>query len=122
MNKNAPTMILLLACWITATAAFANAQAPVGPSDPEPPDPSPCLTDAQFQITATPAQITLGQSSVVRWSVTLPNNCASVAVRLNGEVVAKNGNRTVTPPGTQNFKERRIRIYGAREPDSGEGR
>ena len=102
-EQKCPDTILLLACWITATAVIANAQAPARPPDPDPPEPSPCLTDAQFQITAMPAQITLGQSTVVHWSVTLPNGCASVAVRLNGEVVAKNGSRTVTPPGTQNF-------------------
>ena len=91
--------VLLLATCVTIAASAASAQTR---NPNEPPEPSPCITDAQMQVSANPAQVQLGQSTVVSWSVTLPSGC-SVVVRFNGQVVGKNGSQTVTPPGTRNY-------------------
>src|SRR5512132_1894600 len=66
-------------------------------------EPSPCLADASIQIGANPAQISLGQSSVVSWSVNLPAGCSSVHVFLNGGSVTATGNRTVSPAASSVF-------------------
>lgn len=67
------------------------------------PEPSPCITEATIQVTANPSQVTLGQSSTVRWSVSLPAGCSAVHIRLNGESVPRSGSRTVFPPRTTTF-------------------
>jgi hypothetical protein len=66
-------------------------------------EPSPCLTDATIQVTANPVKVTLGQSSVVSWSVGLPTGCGDVHVRFNGQSVARSGSQTVTPPRNSTF-------------------
>lgn len=60
-------------------------------------EPPVCISEAEIQISASPSQVTLGQSSVVSWTVSLPNGCSSVRVRFNGEEVGRSGSRTVTP-------------------------
>lgn len=77
----------------------ASAQIPASPpkdpdSDPQPPR---CIAEADISITASPKEIKPGQSSIVSWSVNLPNACASVRVRLNSQDVPRNGSRTVQP-------------------------
>lgn len=69
----------------------------------QPPEPSPCLMDATIELTANPTTVALGQSSTVHWSVTLPSNCGSVQVKLNGHPVAKTGSQSVTPHRTTGF-------------------
>ncbi|HEU4510623.1 MAG TPA: hypothetical protein VFR78_20495 [Pyrinomonadaceae bacterium] len=98
MRKRALS-VLLLVTFATITANVASAQAG---NPTEPPEPSPCITDAQMQLTANPAQVQFGQSTVMSWSVTLPSGC-TVVVRFNGQVVGKTGSQTVTPTGTRNY-------------------
>src|SRR5437879_3149367 len=66
-------------------------------------EPSPCIADATIQIGANPAQISLGQSSVVSWSVTFPAGCSSVHISLNGGPVNTTGTRTVSPAASSAF-------------------
>ena len=60
-------------------------------------EPSPCVGDATIQVTASPSKITLGQSSVVSWSVNLPDRCPAVHIKINGESVTMRGTRSVSP-------------------------
>lgn len=80
-------------------------------------EPSPCLSEAVIQVNANPAQITLGgKPSVVSWSVSLPNQCATVQVKLNGAPVATSGSRSVSPSRSMAFtivvSETRFGVYG----------
>ena len=65
--------------------------------DADPPEPTPCISDAAMFLTATPNPVALGQSSLVRWSVTPPPGCSGVRVQFNGATVAASGNRWITP-------------------------
>ena len=78
----------------TVTASRGQLPSSDPGSDREPPR---CIAEADIQITANPSEIAAGQSSIVSWSVSLPQGCASVRVRLNNENVPRNGNRTVNP-------------------------
>src|SRR4030095_12094573 len=66
-------------------------------------EPSPCVGDATIQVAASPSNITLGQSSLVSWSVNLPNRCPAVKVKLNGELVGTSGSRSVSPPRSTTY-------------------
>ena len=63
-------------------------------------EPSPCVSEATIRVTISPSKITLGRSSVLSWSVNLPNRCPAVRVKLNGESVATKGSRSVSPSQT----------------------
>ena len=67
---------LLIVCALGAIWFGAHAQLKKGdgPGGNEPPEPSPCLAEATLQITANPASVPYGQSSLVRWSVVPPAN------------------------------------------------
>lgn len=67
------------------------------------PEPSPCMSGATIQLTASPTTVALGQSSAVQWNVALPTGCGAVQVKFNGAVVGKNGSHAVTPPRTSSF-------------------
>jgi uncharacterized protein YcfJ len=75
-----------------------------------------CLAETRIDVTANPSTVTLGQSSVVRWSVGLPNGCAVTQIRFNGQSVAPSGHRSVTPPRSSLFTiavgETRAGTYG----------
>jgi hypothetical protein len=66
-------------------------------------EPSRCLGDAAIQATSNPATVTLGQSSIIGWSVALPSGCANVSVHLNGQPVARSGSRSVTPARSSSY-------------------
>jgi hypothetical protein len=66
-------------------------------------EPSPCVSEATIQLTASPSKITLSQSSVVSWSVNVPNRCPAVKVKLNGELVGTSGSRSVSPPRSTTY-------------------
>jgi len=67
------------------------------------PAPSPCLSEATIQLSASPTTVALGQSSTVQWTVGLPTGCGAVQVKFNGVSVSKNGSQAVTPPRTSTF-------------------
>ena len=90
----------LLICSLASTGICASAQTPTSPSGLELPR---CIADAILHVTASPAAIAPGQSSVVSWSVTLPTGCAPVNVRLNAETVLDSGSKTVTPLQTTKY-------------------
>ncbi len=97
MPRSASQLLILVVIGLLAISAsgqIPNSDPEDPGSDPQPP---PCIADADTQLTASPKEIALGQSSVVSWSVSLPNGCASVRVRLNNEDVPRNGSRTVQP-------------------------
>lgn len=80
----------------------ANGQAPGdGPGDGT--EPSQCVSEATIQISANPATVIFGQSSIVSWSVGLPARCQNVSVRLDGLSVSPNGNTSVAPSITSTF-------------------
>ena len=79
--------------------------------------PSPCLSEAVIHVNADPAQITLGgKPSVISWSVSLPDQCVTVQVKLNGTLVARSGSRSVSPSRSTAFtivaSETRFGVYG----------
>lgn len=111
--------LFLLAGSVAFLSLYANAQlAPSAPGNGGGPEPSHCLSDATIQVTATPAKITWPQSSVVKWSVGLPNACGNVHVRFNGQSVGASGSRTVTPPRNSTFtvtiSETHLGVFGQR--------
>ena len=67
------------------------------------PEPSPCLSEATIQLSASPISVAPGQSSTVQWTVGLPSGCGAVQVKFNGAAVSKNGSQVVTPPRTSSF-------------------
>ncbi len=79
-------------------------------------EPAPCLSEAVIQVTASRSPITLGESSVVSWSVKLPSQCGGVHVKLNGVPVATSGNQSVSPVRSMAFtvvvSETRLGVYG----------
>jgi len=102
MSKSALAGVVLAgaaAATLSMVASSLIARRPAPESD-GPQEPSRCLTEADIQLSANPTQITLGQSSVVRWSVGLPSGCGGVRVRLDGDPVAATGTRAITPPRT----------------------
>lgn len=60
-------------------------------------EPSACISEATLQLSATPAEITLGESSVVRWSVGIPPRCSGMQIQLNGSTVPASGSRSFSP-------------------------
>ena len=66
-------------------------------------EPSPCIAGARIELGANPGQIPFGQSTVLRWSVSLPAGCSAVHISLNGEPVTATGNRTITPAAPSVF-------------------
>jgi len=68
------------------------------------PEPPPWLEDVTIQVAANPTAVDLGQSTVVTWSVDLPTGGPALQVRLNGEIVARSGSRTFTPPRKSRFR------------------
>ena len=103
MLKRTAWLLVMLGAPLMNIGADAFAAERRGPGEGGDPEPSRCLTEATIQVTATPAAVTLGQSSVVRWSVGLPNRCGNVRIRFNGESVGTSGSRSVTPPRTSTF-------------------
>jgi hypothetical protein len=81
--------------------------------DTEPPR---CVSEATIQLTASPSKITLGQSSVVSWSVNLPDRCPAVQVKLDGESVATRGSQSVSPARTTSYRlvvsQTRLGVHG----------
>jgi len=121
MKKTAWPSRLLIVCALGAIWFSAHAQLKGGSSGPggnEPPEPSPCLTEATLQIAANPTSVTYGQASVVSWSVVPPARCGSLTVRLNGQPVAASGSRSVTPPASATYtvivSETRLGVYAQR--------
>jgi hypothetical protein len=103
-----------LSFWVMACAIALAGSSHGAPGDAT--EPSPCLTDAMIQITANPAEVAYGQSTVVHWSVGLPAGCSTVHARLNGEAVGLNGSRSVTPAATSTYRllisQTRFGVYG----------
>jgi len=91
------SILQLAALLILAVGVAPAQQARRGTEPNNDTQPPRCITEATFEITAQPPVIIAGQSTEVRWHVTLPDNCAAVRIRLDGEDVARNGSRTVTP-------------------------
>lgn len=85
--------VVLVGLW--AGPQMLERRAP-GP-DGDGPEPSRCLSEATLAVSATPSQVTWPQTTVVKWSVGLPNACGNVRVRFNGEAVGTSGSRTVKP-------------------------
>ncbi|MFA4901866.1 MAG: hypothetical protein WC600_03885 [Desulfobaccales bacterium] len=107
----------LIACGTLLVGVWANGQMLGGSSsDPDSEtEPSRCFNEATIRVTASPSTVTLGQSSVVSWSVGLPNGCSAVHVRLNGEAVATSGSRSVSPSRSTTYtvriSETRLGVY-----------
>ncbi len=102
---------------VSNDGAIVSAPKPQSPTlSPEPPEPSLCLSEATIRVTATPAHVTWGESSVIRWSVGLPGRCPNVQVRLNGQSVPRTGNRSVQPARSSLFtiivSETHLGVYG----------
>ena len=107
----------LAAVGVVLIAACASAQLPgTGSSGDGGAEPSRCLTDAVIHVTANPTSVTLGQSSVVSWSVSLSERCPGVHVRFNGQAVAASGSQSVTPARTSSFtvlvSETHLGVFG----------
>jgi hypothetical protein len=72
-----------------------------------------CL--GEIQMKATPARVVLGQPSIVKWSVSVPNGCPSPRVRFNGSDVSLSGNRQITPSQNSTYRvtisEKRLGVY-----------
>jgi hypothetical protein len=98
------------ACGLGFLGLFADPQI-VGrtPSSP------PCLNEATIQLTATPSNIQLGESSVVSWSV---EGCSSVWVRLNGVTVATSGSRSFCLGQNTEFKLLVTEMGGGQKSES----
>lgn len=79
-------------------------------------EPSRCLSEATIALSTAPAQIALGQTSVVKWHVGSPTGCGNVHVRFSGLSVGVNGSRIVTPSRTSTFtvivSETHLGVYG----------
>jgi hypothetical protein len=113
---------VLLSLWVMACslapAGLSQGAPMVGSATGDGTEPSQCLTDATIQITANPAQVTYGQSTVVYWSIGLPAGCSTVNARMNGEIVGLNGSRSVNPAATSTFSllvtQSRAGAYGER--------
>src|SRR5438093_3171898 len=92
-------ILSLLGCALGFLGLFGCSQTfgapPPGTGDET--EPSPCVSEATIQVTVSPSKITLGQSSVLSWSVNFPNRCPAAKVKLNGESVATKGSRSVSP-------------------------
>lgn len=76
--------------------AQAPAQAvPVTPIDGQ----TACTKGARLAISARPAQVNLGQSTTLIWSMTLPPGCEDevLILQLNGAEVPASGRKTITP-------------------------
>ena len=93
MKKSLFLTIAVTAAAVTSLVAIGYTQRP-GSNDQEP---SACISEATLQLSATPAEVALGQSTVVRWAVGIPANCRSMVVQLNGATVGATGSRTFTP-------------------------
>src|SRR5262249_42613519 len=96
--KSIVSLILpLVGCGLGFLALFTGPQMLAGkPGDDN--GPSPCLSEAVIHVNADPAQITFGgKPSVISWSVSLPAQCGTVQVKLNGALVARSGSRSVSP-------------------------
>jgi hypothetical protein len=91
--KNLIAMTLgLPAAVLVTTAGNGLTQQP-----PPPAELSSCLTGASLQVTANPANLVLGESSVVSWSAHLPAGCSTVKFHFNGGPVAATGSQRVSP-------------------------
>lgn len=104
---------------LLATAAIAQSVAQprervAGPGGE--PEPSRCLTATTMLLSANPAQVKLGQPSVVNWSVSLPADCSGIRVRFNGDTVTASGNRQVTPSQNSTYtltvSETHLGVFG----------
>jgi hypothetical protein len=106
---------VFLSFWVMACTVALTGLSYGAPGDGT--GPSPCLSNAMIQITANPAQVAYGQSTVVSWSVSLPAGCSTVHARMNGESVGLNGSRSVTPAATSTYRllisQTRL-VYGER--------
>jgi hypothetical protein len=100
MQKISLSVFRLIVCGITVFGIYVNAQ-PVRRNDNL--TASPCISEATLRVTASRSQINYGQSAVVNWSVELPSGCASVRIQLNGENVARNGSKNVSPPRSTTY-------------------
>ena len=86
-------------------------EAPGGPGTDPPLDPK-CARLASGIISSAPtpkdrpsgpAEIALGQSATLSWSVTLPPECTVGSITLNGQPVASQGSVTVQPMSSQSY-------------------
>ena len=114
VSRMAVCSLLLLATPAIAQSVGQPRERAAGPGGE--PEPSRCLTDTPIQLNANPAQVTLGQSSVVNWSVSVPADCAGVRVRFNGDNVTASGNRQVTPSQNSTYtvtvSETHLGVFG----------
>ena len=62
-----------------------------------------CSQRVVASVTATPSRIRQGDSATLRWSATLPNECSSRILTLNGQRVARTGTMTVAPYATRTY-------------------
>jgi hypothetical protein len=102
MQRIVSLILSLLGCALGFLGLFGCSQtlgAPP-PSTGDETEPSPCVSEATIQVTVNPSKVTLGQPSVLSWSVNLQNHCPAVKVKLNGESVATKGSRSVSPSRT----------------------
>ena len=74
---------------------FAGVAATSAPRDSI--DAARCLTDAEVYLSASSTLVTYPESSLLKWSVELPDGCSAVTVRLDGAPVARTGSRRVRP-------------------------
>ena len=95
-------------------ASHALGAPPQGPGEET--EPLPCLSEATIHVTTSPSKVMLRESSVVSWSVNLPERCPAVHVKLNGESVATKGSRSVSPSRNTNYtvlvSETRLGVHG----------
>ncbi|TDR42014.1 hypothetical protein DFR29_10970 [Tahibacter aquaticus] len=88
--------------WALVCALFAALPHPASAIDPDPtPEPNDCIDDVTATLTATPAEVQLGNSSTVSWQVNYPSYCP-VTVRfgtslIDEHIVPTVGSRVVTP-------------------------
>src|SRR5436309_4052601 len=101
--KKSTLMTLGIATVGLVTVAVTGSMQRRGVTDEEEIEPSPCVADATIQLGANPAQVPLGQSSVLSWSVGLPPRCGGVHIQLNGSPVVATGTRSVSPSSPSVF-------------------
>ena len=92
-------LTVLTAVFALALLAQAAGPAHAIPTDPEDPSNLPaCLRDTTVSSSSvTPRTVALGGSATLAWRATVPDGCANLTLYLDGQAVARQGTRRVTP-------------------------
>ena len=91
----ATLLVLVIGAHWTARAVALPA------GDPTDDQVSECIGNINATLTASAAQVNLGQTTTLAWRTTLPVGCAMIRIYLDGLVVPATGSRTLQPIATQ---------------------